>query len=139
MAEVNIYEEMKNALTEFKGFLDDHINEVKAAVDLLRPVLGEQINQLVTALAEVLGKIRTKIQELDVNIQGFDQVTSFTSSVTKVLEASKNLVPDLSSEVDAVLGAAQVVSSLPSLGQIKQELLDLLQEVINHVNSLATA
>jgi hypothetical protein len=99
--------------------------------------LGVPIDDLLNALGDLLGQLKTEIQNLDVsNIPGLDEVSTFTSGTKALLEAAKNLLPDASSEIDSVLAIAEVVTGLPSLDQIKQDILDLIDAIVGHINTL---
>jgi hypothetical protein len=136
MAGENLYEELKAALEEFKTFLDTNVPTIKPAVDALEG-LGVPIGDLLNELATLLGQLRTEITNLDVSaIPGLDEVSSFTTGVRGILDAAKNLLPDATAEIDTVLGIADVVTGLPSLDQVKQEILDLLDAIVVHINTL---
>lgn len=138
MAETNLFEEMKDALEDFKSFLDQNIGTIRPAVQAIAAMIPE-VNDFIDQLAGVLDQLKTKINELNTNIPGLTEATEFTGKVTSFLETAKSLVPDAASEIDAVLETASVVTSLPSLDQVKTEILNLLDAIIAHVNSLKSA
>jgi len=136
MAGDNLYEDLKKALEDFKSFLDTNVPVIKPAIAALQGV-GVPINDLLDQLVELLGQLKTEIQNLDVSaIPGLDEVSAFTGGAKALLEAAKNLLPDASSEIDSVLSIADVVTGLPSLEQIKQDILDLLDAVVADLNQL---
>jgi ABC-type transporter Mla subunit MlaD len=132
----NLYQELKDALTQFKTFLDSTTTELKPAIAALKAVVP-QIGDLLTQLITLMNQLKDAISKLDVNaIPGLDKVTQFTSSVTALLQTAESLLPDQKAAIDTVLGAANVVTSLPSVTAIKQDILDLLTGIINDLTAL---
>jgi hypothetical protein len=132
----NLFEDLKKALNDFKSFLDANVPVIKPAIAALDGI-GVPINDLLDQLVALLGQLKTEIENLDVSaIPGLDQVSQFTSGTKALLEAAKNLLPDASDEIDSVLSIADVVTGLPSLDQIKQEILDLIDAVVADLNQL---
>ena len=84
--------------------------------------------------------LKTEIQNLDVSdIANLDKVSEFTGNVTNTLEAAKNLLLVQADEVEDVLSIASVVTSLPSLDDIRAEITGLLDAINAHLNSLKPA
>jgi hypothetical protein len=136
MAAPNIYEELKQHLTEFKTFLDTNVPVIKPAIVALRSVVP-QITELLTKLIALMGKLKTEIQNLNVNaIPNLDKVTDFTNGVKGLLEASKSLLPNEAGTINDVLGVVNVVGGLPSVGTIKKDITDLIDAIVVHLNSL---
>ena len=136
MAETNLYEELKNILQEFKDFLDQNVGTIKPAINALA-ALVPQINELIDSLIDLIGKLKTEIENLDVsNIPGLSEVSSFTEGVKSLLETSRNLLPDEGDTIDDILGIANVVTGLPSLENLKGEILALISAITAHLNSL---
>lgn len=132
----NLFEELKSALSEFKGFLDTNVPVIKPAIQAVAGVIP-QVNDLLTQLAALLGSLKTEVQNLDVaGIPGLSEVAQFTSMTSNLLTAAKNLLPGAADEIEAVENVASVVTSLPELDEVKGEILSLLDAVIAHVNSL---
>ena len=136
MAE-NLFEELKEALQEFKDFLDDNIATIKPAIDALKSIIPDQIDELLTKLTELLGKLKTEIENLDVSaIPGLGEVAEFTGSIGPIVEAAKKLLPGESDDFDAVLGAADVITGLPSIDDVKAEIIALIDAIVGHLNTL---
>lgn len=132
----NLFEELKKALQELKDFLAGNVNEIKPAVEALKG-LGLPVGDLLTRLTSLLGKLKTAINNLDTSqIGNLDKVSTFTSDVRAALEAARNLLPDQASDIDEVLKVADVVTSLPSLEQVKKEITDLIDAIVNDLNTL---
>ena len=136
----NLYQELKNELQQFKTFLDQNVPTIKPAVQALR-ALVPQIDDLINQLISLMGQIKTAIQNLNVSaIPGLAQVSAFTQLVTTVLTTTETLLPDQKSAIDQVLGIAKLVSGLPSLDQVKGEILTLIGDpqsgIIGNLTSL---
>jgi hypothetical protein len=50
--------------------------------------------------------------------------------------AAKALLPDNASDIDAVKDIANVVSGLPSIDEVKGEIIALIDAIVAHLNSL---
>ncbi len=135
MAE-NLYQDLKDALQEFKTFLDTNVQTIKPAIQALISVIP-QLGDLLTKLIDLMGKLKTEIQNLNVgNIPGLDKVSAFTNAVKVLLQTGENLLPKEKSAIDEVLGVVNVVGSLPTLDQVKQQILDLIDAVVADLNQL---
>jgi hypothetical protein len=136
---VNLFEDLKNALQEFKAFLEPNVDKIKPAVQALAGLIP-QVKDLITQLADLLGKLRTEITNLDVShVPGLTEISEFTGKAKAVLEAAKNLLPNEAGAINDVIGIADVVTGLPSLDQVKAEIVQLLGDLITLVNSLKPA
>ena len=134
----SLFEDLKRVLTEFKTFLDENIGVIRPAIQTLGSVVP-QLRELIGQLATLLTQLKTEIHNLNPGAVGGDalaKVTEFSNSTRTLLETAKNLLPAQAAAIDQVLGALDVVGSLPSLGAIKAEIESLLDDVIAHVNSL---
>ena len=136
MAEPNLFQELKDALTEFKTFLDTNVPVIKPAIQALKSIIP-QIGELLDKLIDLMGKLKTAINNLNVGaIQNLDKVTAFTQGVTTLLQTAKNLLPNEASTIDNVLAVANVAGSLPSVGQLKAEIISLIDAIVVDLNSL---
>jgi phage-related protein len=140
MADTNLFEEMKSVLTDFKTFLDQNVGTIRPAVQTLAGMIPK-ITELIDLLIGLMDRIKTEIQNLNVNaIPGIGQVSTFTDKVRGFLTTAKDILPDdADSTVEEVLSVANVVSSLPSLDQVKQELIALIDAIKTHLTSLKPA
>ena len=137
MAETNLFEDLRDVLQDFKDFLDEKVPVIKPAIDALRTIIPDQIDDLLDKLIDLMNKLKTEIQNLDVSaIPGLSEASEFTEKIASFLEAAKNLLPDETEAIDEVLGVADVVSGLPSLDEIKTEILALMDAIIGHLNTL---
>ncbi len=136
MAGTNIYQDLKDVLQDFKEFLDTNVPTIKPAISALTAVIP-QITELLDKLIELMGKLNTEIANLDVSgIPGLAEASEFTAKIKSFLAATKNLLPDESDEIDAVLGIADVVTGLPSLDEVKGEILSLIEAIVAHLRNL---
>jgi hypothetical protein len=136
MAGSNIYQDLKDVLQDFKDFLDTNVPTIKPAISALASLIP-QITELLDKLIELMGKLKTEIQNLDVSgIPGLAEASEFTAKIKSFLEATKNLLPDEADEIDSVLGIADVVTGLPSLDDVKSDILSLIDAIIAHLNNL---
>lgn len=132
----NLYQEVKDAMTTFKKFLDDNTATLKPAIAALKPIVP-QIGDLLTKLINLMGQLKTAIANIDVtNIPGLSQVSAFTASISTLLTTAEALLPQQKPAIDDVLSAANVVTSLPSLSTVKQDILNLIDGVISDLNAL---
>ncbi len=139
MAENNLFEELKESLDDFESFLDDNVSTIKPAIQQLASLIP-QINDLIDSLSSLMGSLKTEIENLDVSsIPGLSEVSGMTEKVTTMLTSAKNLLPDQSGAIDEVLGIANVVTGLPSLDDIKNEIVSLINAIVVHLNGLKSA
>jgi ABC-type transporter Mla subunit MlaD len=132
----NVYEELRDALKELKTFLDTNVPVIKPAINALSQIVP-QVNDLINELISLLNKLKTEIANLNVNaIPGLDKVATFTTTVKTLLETTKSLLPNEAARIDDVLRAADVVTGLPSVDQLKNEITSLIDAVVGHLNSL---
>ena len=135
MPQTNLYEELRDLLAEFKEFLDENVATIKPAVNALA-ALVPQINDLINQLVTLMNDLKTEIQNLDVSgIPGIGEVSEFTSKVKALLEASRGILNE-NDTIDEILRTADVVTSLPTLDQVKGEILTLIDGIVVHLNSL---
>ena len=137
MAEKTLYEELKDVLQDFKDFLDENVSLIRPAIQALAGMIP-QLNELIDLLVELMGDIRTEIENLDVSaIENLDKVSSFTEKIGSFLDASSDLLPDdAEGTVTQIREVVSVVGGLPTLDQVKQEILDLIDAIVVHLNSL---
>jgi phage-related protein len=136
MAEQNLFDELKAALTTFKDFLHNNVATIKPAVQALKAVVP-QISELLSKLIDLMGKLKTEINKLNPGaIPGLGQVSQFTAGITTLLTTAKNLLPNEAGAIDEVLAVTSVVSSLPSLDAVKAEILALIDAITADLNQL---
>jgi hypothetical protein len=132
----NLYQDLKNALQEFKDFLHGNIPTIKPAYQALR-ALVPRVDDLVNGLIDVLGKVRAEIARLDVTtIPHLQDVSTFVTSSRTFLQTAKTLLPNESGAIDEVLAVTDVVSGLPSLDEVKADILSLVDAIVADLNAL---
>ena len=133
----NLYADLKTALSDFKTFLDKNTATIKPAIKALEAVVP-QVSGLVTKLVDLMGKMKTEIQNLNVaGVPGLDQISKFTDAITTVLTTAKNLLPDQATNIQDVLNVTSVVTGLPTLDTVKKDILTLIDGIIADLNQLA--
>ena len=136
----NLFEELKSVLTTFKQFLDTNVNTIKPAITALKAIVP-QITELLDKLVDLMGKLKTEINNLNPGSvgEGLTKVSEFTNAAKTLLETAKNLLPNEAGTIADVLGAINLVSSLPSLDAVKAEIISLIDAITGHLNTLKTA
>jgi hypothetical protein len=131
----NLFDDLKKALQEIEKVAGNK-DVIKPAVNALKG-LGLPIGDLLTQLITLLTKLETEIKNLDTSqVPALDVISNFTGSVRSLLQAAKNLLPAEGAAIDQVLGVADVVTSLPSLDQIKKQITDLIDVIIPDLRDL---
>ena len=136
MADTNLFEDLKAVLEDFKSFLDDNVATLKPAIQAIA-ALVPQVNELIDLLVDLLAKLRTELENLDVGaIPGLGEVAELTGKIPAFLEAAKKLLPGEASSIDAIGDVVDVVTGLPSVDAVKTELLALIDAITTHLSSL---
>lgn len=136
MAEPNLFEELKAVLADFKSFLDDNVATIKPAIQAIASLVP-QVNELIDLLVDLLNKLKTELNNLDVGaIPGLGEVAEFTGKIPAFLDAAKKILPDEASSIDSIADVASVVTGLPSVDAVKAELISLIDAITAHLNSL---
>ena len=137
MADNNLFDDLKDVLQDFKDFLDTNIAVIQPAIAALKSIIPDQIDDLLSKLINLINLLKAEIENLDVSsIPGLAEAADFTNKIKAFLEAAKNLLPDQSSEINEVIDITDVVTGLPSLDEIKDEIILLLDAIIGHLNTL---
>jgi len=136
MGNGNLFQELHDILVEFRDFLNDNVPTIAPAIQAIASLIP-QVVELIDKLIELMNKLKTEIQNLDVSaIPGLEEATEFITKVKTFLDAAKSLLPDEQEAINDVLEVADVVGSLSGLDTVKQEILDLIDEIVGHLNSL---
>lgn len=136
MAEQNLFEQLQSVLQDFKDFLDTNVPTIKPAIQALASLIP-QIVDLLDLLIGLMNDLKTEVQNLDVSsIPGLDEVSQFTGQITTFLDTTKDLLPDQAATIEEIRSVANVVSGLPSLDEVKTEILALIDAITAHLNSL---
>lgn len=136
----DLFNDLKDVLQEFKDFLDDKVPVITPAIQALKTIIPDQINSLLDLLSGLMTKLKTEIQNLDVSaIPGLSDAAEFMERIKAFVTAAKALLPDDASDLDAVGDAADVIGSLPSLDDVKDEIIALLDAISAHLSTLKAA
>jgi hypothetical protein len=135
----NLFQELNDLLQEFKTFLDQNVPTIRPAIQAIASLVP-QATELIDKLVDLMNKLKTEIQNLDVSaIPGLETATQFIDRVKAFLEAAKNLLPDEAGTINDVLGVADVVGGLSGLDDVKQDILECIDAIVVHLNSLKPA
>jgi ABC-type transporter Mla subunit MlaD len=139
MADNNLFQELNDVLQEFKTFLDSNVPTIAPAIQAIASLVP-QITDLLDQLIGLMNDLKSEIQNLDVSaIPGLAEATEFITMVKNFLDAAKNLLPEQGDTIDEVLAVADVVGGLSGLDDVKQEILDTIDAIVAHLNSLKPA
>ncbi|MDZ4720680.1 MAG: hypothetical protein SH847_19670 [Roseiflexaceae bacterium] len=150
MAETTIYEDLKQALTEFKQFLTTNKDsKIKPALHTLKELLpssgDDLINRLIDEPISLLRDLRDKIDQLIGTIGGttiggaITDVHDFNQQLQGLLTSMTQFLPDQRADIERAINISKTVAGLPTLADIKQELNTLLNEIIALLQDLKTA
>lgn len=139
MAGKNLFQDLKDVLQEFKDFLDENVPTIQPAIQALAGIIP-QVTELLDQLVDLMNSLKEEINKLDPGaIPGLEEATQFTGQVSNLLESVRNLVPESADEIDAIGDVAEVITGLPSLDEVKSEILALVDAIIVHLNGLKPA
>lgn len=140
MAGSNIYQDLKNALNDFKTFLDANADKIAPAVTALESLVP-QIKDLVNKLIDLMNSLKTEIQNLDVSgvTDKLAAVSGFTGAAQTLLQAAEALLPDQASKIKDVNDVLSVVTGLPTLDSVKGDIVGLIDGIVADLNKLKPA
>jgi len=133
----SLFNDLKQALTTFKQFLDSNTATLKPAITALKSVVP-QIGDLLTKLIALMDQLKTEINSLNAGAvgAGLATATQFTNAAKSLLDAAKSLLPNDAATIDQILSVVNVVSSLPSLDAVKAEILGLIDAIKTDLTTL---
>jgi len=135
---MNVYQELTQTLNEVKTLLDLGADLIRPAVKTLGAIIP-QINEMLTLVIAVIGKIKAEIAKLDTSMIPIDKVLPFINGAKSLLGTAKKLLPDSQAEITQALEVVEVVASCPTPEQIKAEAIGLLDAVTMQIASLKAA
>lgn len=136
MADKTIYQELRDVLKDFDGYLTDKINVIKQPIQTLAGIVP-QVNDLIDKPIGLLGKLKTEIQNINIGpLSNVDDALAFAEKVKEFLLAAKALLPNEAATIDQVVNAADVVAGLPTLGDVKAEILGLIDSIAGQLGKL---
>lgn len=129
MADTNVYQDLKDALSKFKDFMTQNLDVIKAALKAVAAFIPN-VPQVIDQLIGLLNTLKSEIDKIDPSkLTGVAQISALTDGVGAILTATKALLPDQSSAIEGVTTALGVLKSVPSLTQIKTDIISLLTDV----------
>ena len=138
----NTYQKLHDELNDLKTFLDDATPKIKPVMATLRNLVP-QVDTLINDLIKLMGDIKAAIQKLKdaaSNLPVLSQFTSFASKVTAFLTTVSSLLPDQTSEINAVMGIANGIGDVSQLGQqIFTDISNLIDGIVTDLQSLESA
>jgi methyl-accepting chemotaxis protein len=130
----NIYEQLRDALKEFKEFLEKDNGEIKGVLSQVVsnfPPLGG----LIKSLLDLLDDLKAEIADLADNLEDIDKARSFAKTAQKVVEAGKELLTD-SPVVETVLDVVKVINDIPSLADVQTEIDETIGLIKGHLQDV---
>lgn len=133
----SLFDDLKQALTTFKQFLDSNTSTLKPAITALKSVVP-QVGTLLTQLIGLMDQLKTEINNLNAGAvgAGLTTATQFVSAAKNLLDTAKSLLPNEAATIDQILAVVNVVSSLPSLDAVKTEILGLIDAIKTDLTTL---
>jgi hypothetical protein len=131
MADTNVYQELKDALSKFKDFMTTNLDIIKTALKAAAAFIP-QVPGVIDQLVGLLNTLKAEIDKIDPSkLTGVAQISALTDGVAAILTATKAILPDQSSAIEGVTTALGVLKSVPSLTQIKTDIISLITDVTN--------
>lgn len=136
MADTNLFEELKAVLEDFKAFLEGNFETIEPAVQAVAALIP-QVNDLIDLLIDLLVKLRTEIENIDLSgIDGVAEFAEFTGKIPALLDAAKKLLPEEAESIDSIAGVVDVVTGLPAIDDVKDELIGLIGFIVDKLGEL---
>ena len=128
MADTNVYQDLKDALSKFKDFMTTNLDIIKTALKAAAAFIP-QVPGVIDQLVGLLNTLKSEIDKIDPSkLTGVAQISALTDGVGAILTATKAILPDQSAAIEGVTTALGVLKSVPSLTQIKADILSLMLE-----------
>jgi len=135
----NIFQELDDLLKEFRTFLDTNVPTIRDAIQKIAGMFP-QITELIDKLVELMNKLKTEISNFDLSdIPGLAEATQFVTMIKSFLESARALLPDEAGTINDILSVADVVGSLEGLNDVKDSILETIDAIVAHLNSLKPA
>jgi hypothetical protein len=133
----SLFDDLKQALTTFKQFLDSNTATLKPAITALKAVVP-QVGDLLTKLIGLMDQLKTEINSLNAGAvgAGLATATQFVSAAQALLTTAKSLLPNDAATIDQILAVVNVVTSLPSLDAVKAEIVALIDAIKTDLTTL---
>jgi hypothetical protein len=132
VATTNVFQELKDALDDLKKFLEENAATVGPAIKALAEIVPP-VNTLIDELISLLETLKSEIGKLNVGGIAEEQLKklpAFAKSITTMLNAAKTVLPDEASDINEVIGAVNLVGSVPSLDQVKEQVILVIDDIV---------
>lgn len=138
MAEQDIFEKLKKALTDLKDFLKEKATIIKPALPALDRLTNGAVKTLITKLVSLLGDLKEVITKIDIGpVAGpLNDLTTFTEDIKTVLTVTKELLPKQATEIDELLSVTKLVTGLPNIEDVKAKVIPLIDEIVADLKGL---
>lgn len=134
--EQNVFYQLRDTIVALKEFLDGNVLPVKAGIDAMRSIMP-QTAHLIDNLIYLLENLRNTLATMDTgSIPNLRELSAFGTKINVVLHAVMQLLPNEPYMIDDVERSARVIGDLPSLSEVKGEILGPLDGVIGHLYEL---
>lgn len=120
MEETNLFDELKAVLDDLEQFLTTNGPTIKPIIEALG-ALFEEVVQLLDLLIKLLDDLVKEIDRLD-NLPDVKNITSFIDKTKTLIDATSTLLAGQSADIDKARSLAGIVTSLPSLSDLTDEI-----------------
>jgi hypothetical protein len=132
-----LFQDLENALKDFKKFLADNTAILLPVVQALKPIvpqLGTLLNNLIALMTQLIDAI----DKFNLgSIPHLDELAKFTTLVKAILTAAEALLPQQKPAIENVLQQAEVVIGLPAFTpQLKADIIQLLKDIKDNLTTL---
>lgn len=144
MAAPNPYQDLKDALDELWALVDPNSAEYQAISEAIKALakVFEQIVELLDALIDLLGELKQALNDLEVSgIPGLEELAEVSDAATAIANAAVILLkdPEQKKAAQEVLDVLSQVSALPSLDEVKQDIIELIDKIVVELGKLKPA
>jgi hypothetical protein len=134
--EQNVYFQLGETIKGFGDFLDNNTQNVKSGIHAVASIMP-QTQHLADSLIYLMENLRNTIATIDSgSILHLDELSTFGAKVNMILQSAKELLPNEPNAIEDVKRTTHVLSDLPTLGGIKEEIVGSLDGIIGHLHEL---
>lgn len=134
-----IYDELRDALAEFKTFLQAQAATVGPAIKLLAAVVP-QINDLIAKPIALLELLKVEIDKIS-NLVPAEATAAleYAQKLKGFVQALQAILPGEDGTINDVSNVADIIAGLPTLGNLKAELDALITDIIGLLRGMQSA
>ena len=134
--EQNVYIQLRETVKGFRDFLDNNTLNLKSGIHSVASIMP-QTNHLADSLIYLMENLRNTIMNIDTgSIPYLVELSTFGDKVNMILQSAKELLPNEPNAIEDVMRTTHVLSDLPTLGDIKGEIIGSLDGIIGHLYEL---